>query len=92
VAGGYLISNQLQGAVASSLASNWLAGLPPEYLGQYVPNIRAVTAEQLQAAARRYLDPDGYSIVVVGDAAAIREQLAPYGQFVAPAETPSPSN
>src|SRR3546814_14552849 len=31
VAGGYLPSNQLQGAVASLLAGYWLAGLPPEY-------------------------------------------------------------
>lgn len=89
IAGGYVISNQLQGAVASSLASNWLAGLPPDYLGQYVPNIRAVTAEQLQAVSRRYLQPDGYSIVVVGDAAVIREQLAPYGAFETPA-APAP--
>ncbi|NLA68401.1 MAG: insulinase family protein, partial [Gammaproteobacteria bacterium] len=37
VAGGYLISNQMQAAVASTLAGNWLVGLPPEYLGEYVP-------------------------------------------------------
>src|SRR3546814_10694795 len=56
VAGGYLISNQLQGAVASMLAGNWLVGLPPEYLGEYVPKIRAVNAAQVQAMARKYYD------------------------------------
>src|SRR3546814_388778 len=81
VAGGYLISNQLQGAVASMLAGNWLVGLPPEYLGEYVPKIRAVNAAQVQAMARKYYDPENQSIVVVGDAAAVAEQLKPYGEF-----------
>src|SRR3546814_7152803 len=74
VAGGYLISNQLQGAVASMLAGNWLVGLPPECLGEYVPKIRAVNAAQVQAMARKYYDPENQSIVVVGDAAAVAEQ------------------
>ena len=83
VAGGYLISNQLQGAVASALAANWLVGLPPEFLGEYVPKIRAVTAQQVQAMGAKYFDPKDYSIVVVGDGAAIDAQLKPYGDFKA---------
>ncbi|MDO5505927.1 MAG: pitrilysin family protein [Pseudoxanthomonas suwonensis] len=79
--GGYLISNQLQGAVAGTLAGNWLVGLPSEYLGEFVPKVRAVTAEQLQAAAARWFDPATQSIIVVGDQAAIAEQLKPFGQF-----------
>jgi zinc protease len=86
VAGGYLINNQLQGAVAGSLASNWLAGLPPEFLGEYVPKIRAVTAAQIQAAGKAYLSPEAYSIVVVGNSKAIAEQLAPFGAFEPPSK------
>lgn len=81
VAGSYLIGNQMQGAVAATLASQWLAGLPAEFLGQYVPKIRAVDAAQVQAMARKYYDPARQSIVVVGDGAAIADQLAPYGEF-----------
>ncbi|WP_417475144.1 M16 family metallopeptidase [Luteimonas mephitis] len=81
VAGGYLISNQMQAAVASMLAGNWLVGLPPEYLGQYVPKIRAVDAAQVQAMAKKYYDPKDQSIVVVGDDKAVAEQLEPYGKF-----------
>ena len=81
VAGGYLINNQMQGAVASTLASNWLAGLPAEFLGQYVPKIRAVDAAQVQAMGAKYFDPKAMSIVVVGDPAAVAEQLKPYGSF-----------
>ncbi|TYT27454.1 insulinase family protein [Luteimonas viscosa] len=83
VAGGYLISNQLQGAVAATLASNWLVGLPSDFLASYVPRIREVEAAQVQAIARRYFDPEQQSIVVVGDGPAIAEQLEPYGEFKA---------
>lgn len=81
VAGGYLISNQQQASVAFTLANNWTLGLPPEFLGEYVPKIRAVSAEQLQAVSRKYLSPDQYSVVIVGNAKEIREQLAPFGAF-----------
>ncbi len=81
VAGGYLISNQLQGAVANTLASYWVGGQPAGALAQYVPRIRAVDAAQVQAMARKYWNPADQSIVVVGDASAIAEQLAPYGKF-----------
>ncbi len=78
VAGGYLISNQLQGAVASTLANNWLVGLPPEFLGEFVPKVREVDAKQVQAMGRKYYDPKAQSIVVVGDQAVV-EQLKDYG-------------
>jgi zinc protease len=81
VAGGYLIANQMQAAVAQTLAGNWLLGLPPEYLGEYVPKVRAVSAEQVQAMAARYFTPDRQSIIVVGDGASVATQLAPWGEF-----------
>lgn len=81
VAGGYLISNQMQGAVAATLANNWLVGLPAEFLGEYVPRIRAVDATQVQAMGRKYLDPKAMSVVVVGDSKAVAEQLKEYGTF-----------
>ena len=81
VAGGYLISNQMQAAVAASLASNWLVGLPPEYLGEYVPRVRAVTAAEVQAMAAKYFAPERQTIVVVGDGEAVGGQLAEWGAF-----------
>ena len=81
VAGGYLISNQLQGAVASTLAQNWLIGLPPEFLGQYVPLIQKVTPQQVRDVSKKYFAPEAQSIVVVGDPAAVSAQLKPFGEF-----------
>jgi zinc protease len=80
IAGGYLISNQLQGAVAGTLANNWLTGLPPEFLGEFVPKVRAVDAAQVQAIGKKYFAPEQQSIVVVGDNA-VMEQLKAYGDF-----------
>ncbi len=81
VAGNYLFRNQLQGAVAASLANGWLLGRPPEYLGEYVGRTNQVTAAQVQAIATKYFDPKQLSIVVVGDQAVVA-QLTPYGKFV----------
>jgi len=81
VAGGYLLSNQLQRAVAGTLASNWLVGLPPEFLGDYVPLIRKVTPEQVRDVGRKYFAPERQSIVIVGDPGKLDEQLKPYGAF-----------
>jgi predicted Zn-dependent peptidase len=81
VAGGYMISNQLQRAVAATLAQNWLVGLPAEYLGQYVPRIQKVTPQQVREVAKKYFAPENQSIVVVGDPKAVGEQLKAFGEF-----------
>ena len=82
VAGSYLVSNQMQKSVANTLASNWLIGLPAEFLGQYVPLIQKVTPEQVRAIGKKYFAPENQSIVVVGDKAAVAEQLKTFGDFV----------
>ena len=81
VAGGYLLNNQMQRAVASTLANNWMIGLPAEYLGQYVPLIQKVTPEQVREIGKRYFAPEKQSIVVVGDQAQVGEQLKAFGEF-----------
>ncbi|KFL36844.1 M16 family metallopeptidase [Arenimonas donghaensis] len=80
VAGSYLVSNQMQRSVAGTLASYWLVGLPPEYIGEFVPRIREVTAEQVQAMGRKYFQPAQQSVVVVGDKAVL-DQLGQFGEF-----------
>ena len=81
VAGGYLLNNQLQRSVANTLAANWLVGLPPEFLGDYVPLMRKVTPQQVRTVAQKYFAPEKQSIVIVGDPAKLDAQLAPYGEF-----------
>jgi predicted Zn-dependent peptidase len=81
VAGSYLLSNQMQRAVAATLAGYWLVGLPAEFLGQYVPRIEKVTPEQVRTVAQKYFAPENQTIVVVGDPKALGEQLKPFGEF-----------
>ncbi len=80
LAGGFLLLNQQQAQVASTLADYWLVGLPPQTLSDYVPKLQAVTAAQVQAMARKYFAPKDQSIVVVGDAA-VMPQLKAFGNF-----------
>ncbi|MCZ8076375.1 MAG: pitrilysin family protein [Paucibacter sp.] len=81
VAGTYLLTTQLQAAVAQTLANNWLVGLPAEYLGQYVPLIQKVTAEQVREIGKKYFSPETQSLIVVGDPNAVTEQLKEFGEF-----------
>lgn len=80
VAGSYLLTTQLQGAVAQTLANNWLIGLPAEFLGQYVPLIQKVTAAQVREIGKKYFAPEAQTLVVVGDKA-VAEQLKGFGEF-----------
>lgn len=79
-AGTYLFRNQLQGAVASALAGNWLLGRPADYLSTYVDRTAQVSADQVRAIAREFFDPATQSIVIVGDSG-VAEQLGEYGDF-----------
>ena len=81
MAGSYLVSTQLQGSLGRQLASNWLVGLPAEFLGKFVPAIQKVTAAEVQAVGKKYFNPDEQSWVVVGDSGKIAEQLKAFGEF-----------
>jgi len=50
-------------------------GLPLDYYGGYVDRINAVSAADVQRVARRYIDPDRFDIVIVGDRSQIEAGL-----------------
>ncbi len=79
----YLLRNQIQGSVARTLARNWVDDLPPEALGEFVTKVEAVTAEQVREVGRKVFPSATQTIVVVGDEAKIREELAPFGTIEA---------
>ncbi len=84
--GSFVVRNQPQGALSATLANNWLIGLPPGFVAEYVQRVNRVTAAQVQAMAQRYFTPEAQSIVVVGDKAAVAEQLKAWGDFKAVAK------
>jgi zinc protease len=55
------------GGAAARFRELLVYGLPLDYYTQYIQRINAVTAADVQRAARQYIDPDHFDIVVVGD-------------------------
>jgi predicted Zn-dependent peptidase len=53
--------------------------LPEDYWDTYAAKIMAVTAEDVQRVARKYLDPDAMQLVAVGDGKKIQSVLETYG-------------
>ena len=73
--GVFPIRYETTGAIAAALASRELYGLPDDYFDTYRANVRAVTAAELQRAAREHLHPDALQVVVVGDPATVTAPL-----------------
>jgi predicted Zn-dependent peptidase len=55
-------------------------GFPADYWDSYPSKILAVTAEDVQRVARKYLTPEAMQLVAVGDAAKIKPILEKYGR------------
>jgi zinc protease len=55
-------------------------GLPEDYWDTYPAQISAVTAEDVQRVAKKYLNLDNIQIVAVGDASKIKPVLEKYGK------------
>jgi zinc protease len=54
-------------SVAASMAQQFVYGLPDDYYATFTRRVRAVTAADVQRAAERYIQPDKFAVVVVGD-------------------------
>jgi predicted Zn-dependent peptidase len=54
--------------------------LPLDYYASLVPRINAVTAADVQRVARRYIDPDHFAVVVVGDKSQIEAGIRALGE------------
>ena len=54
-------------------------GLPGNHVERYVPNIMAVTAERVRAAALKYMQPSRSAVVVVGDRKTIEPGIRALG-------------
>jgi zinc protease len=80
----FLIRNQIQGSVARSLATNWVNGLPPQALSEFVGRVNGVSAEQIRHAGRTYFPSAHQTVVVVGDEGKIKDDVSQFGPFSSP--------
>ena len=65
--------------IAGRLVDMELYGLPEDYFDRYRENIAAVTKDEITRVAHKYLDPDRVLVVIVGNAAQIRDPLGSLG-------------
>jgi zinc protease len=79
ISGSFLISLETQASLADQIDLVKTMGLPDDYLEMFTARVRSVEPDQIQAAAKKYLDPDSATIVVVGDAVHIQKPLEKFG-------------
>jgi zinc protease len=66
---------QTVAGIAGRLSELVLYDLPDDYFNEYVERILAVTQDDVQRVARKYIVPDRMAIIVVGDREAIEEGI-----------------
>jgi zinc protease len=79
VSKGYPRGFETAGQVARSVAQLALHGLPDSYFEQFVPKLSQVTAADVTSAARRYLNREKMTTVIVGDLDKIAGSLPALG-------------
>jgi predicted Zn-dependent peptidase len=75
----YALSLETPTAILGNYITSRRYNLPADYWDKYPERIMAITREQVQAAAKKYLDPTRVQIVVVGDGSKIGEGLKKFG-------------
>ena len=78
LAGVFVIRNSSRSGVVNQLQFVDLHQLGDNYLNTYVQKVHAVTPEQIQEMAKKYVVTEKLTIVVVGDKQKIADQTAPY--------------
>jgi predicted Zn-dependent peptidase len=75
LAGIFTVQNSSRYGLINQLQFVDLHGLGDEYLANYVRSIHAVTPEEVRLTAERHLDPQKFSIAIVGNKREIERQL-----------------
>ena len=80
--GVFPIRLETQEGLIDQLVQIKMFGLPDDYLEIYRNRIQAVTIEQIQDVARKYVKPDEAAIVIVGDGSQLMDQVKPYADEI----------
>jgi len=79
IAARFALSLEQPTAILGLATSRVQYRLPEDYWDTYPTKIMAVTAEDVQRVARKYLDPETMQLVAVGDGVKIHSVLESYG-------------
>jgi zinc protease len=76
--GVFPIRLETQEGLTDQLVQIKMLNLPDNYLETYRDRVQAVTIEDIQRVAEKYIKPDEAAVVVVGDGALVLDQIKPY--------------
>jgi zinc protease len=79
--GTFLREMESQQSLANSLGQMKLLNLPRDYLDGYTARINAIDSTRIGNAAKKWMAPDQALVVVVGDAAKLKDSLEKIGKF-----------
>lgn len=80
--GVFPIRLETQEGLIDQLIQIKMFGLPSDHLQTYRDHVSAVTIDQIQNVAQRYIKPDEAAIVIVGDGRQVVEQIEPYSTAI----------
>ena len=69
---------ETQEGLTDQLVQIKMLNLPDNYLQTYRDRVQAVTIEEIQRVAEKYVKPEEAAVVVVGDGALVLDQIRPY--------------
>jgi len=79
IVGNFALSLENPQSLLNNIIAIKLFGLPVNYWDTYPQKVEAITADDVQRVAQKYIDLGHLQIVAVGDASKMREALAKFG-------------
>jgi zinc protease len=76
--GVFPIRLETQEGMTDQLVQIKMLRLPDNYLHIYRDRVQAVTLDEIQSVAQKYVKPDEAAVIVVGDGSAVLDQIRPY--------------
>jgi hypothetical protein len=80
--GVFPIRLETQEGLTDQLVQIKMLRLQDDYLQVYRDRVQAVTLDDIQRVAQKYVKPDEAAMIVVGDGAAVLEQIRPYSEDI----------
>ncbi len=80
IVGGFALSLEQPQALLQNIITQKIYNLPADYWDTYPQKVAAITVDDVQRVAQKYIDLDHLTVVAVGDASKARDVLAKYGK------------
>lgn len=79
IVAGFALSLESPGELLGYAIVRQIYGFPADYWDTYPAKVMAITADDIQRVARKYINPENLQVVAVGDLSKIRSVMEKYG-------------